>query len=232
MLLFFAKRILMELLYYFLEILVLLFKRKIQEIKSVGILFLPGLGMGDLIMLSPAIQKIAEIFSGAEITLITWIPDAIEFKNIKTLNHRKAKGLRFDLVVSPTLNIHHIKYIFSSKYWAGYFSKAVIQSNFGAPQLAYRQRDEHYLWRGVQLIKALDQKRGSRLESEYMEGSVTYPPIICQEPSFFKSELLESKYAVAGVFLKLEDRQWPLQKCAVVIKECLKRGYIEKVVLS
>lgn len=231
MLRYFAKRILMELLYYFLEIWALLFKRKIRGIKSVGILFFPRLGMGDLIMLSPAIQKIAEIFSAAEITLVTWVPDAVEFKKIKTLDFNKAKDARFDLVISPTLNIHHIKYIFSAKYWVGYFSKSTIQSNFAAQKNSYNQQDEHYLWRGVQLIKSLDQDKGSELERQYRKGSVIYPSIACHEPALFKTELFGKRYAAVGVFLKFEDRQWSLEKCAALLHNLLQRGYFERIVL-
>ena len=228
-----SKLLLMEFLYLGGEIWGLIKRRKgLEGVKKVGILFLPNLGIGDLVMLSPAIKKIGEIFQDAEVFLITWVEPIIDFGKIKIIGIPEFQKIKksFDLLISPTLNLRHFPFIFQTKYWLGYFAKPKIQSNFGAKKLSYHLKKEHYLWRGIRLLKALNEEEGNLLEKKAKERSIVYPELISQEPSFFK-ELKGEKYLALAPISKWPDRQWPLEKFSELIRQIFNKRLFNKIVI-
>ncbi len=183
---------------------------------KIGILFLKSLGIGDLIMMSPLILKIREMYPRAEIELITWVPEIMKLEGVKWKS-KKTAGNKFDLLISPSLNLKHIPWIFRAKYWIGYFAKNRIQSNFLKSKLGFEPRSDHYLKRGFSLIKAM----GDELEPEY--------------PSFLKEEVEKYKgenYALFAPFSNWEERQWPLKYWAEAINCVLEKELVEKVILA
>lgn len=220
-------------LFVCLQALAFLSRKKAGQVYTVGILFLPVLGLGDLVMLSPIVQKIQKLFKGAKISLITWTPDFIDFDEVEYVDYKKVleKKMKFDLIISPTLNLKHILYIFRAKYWIGYFATNKIQSNFASEKYSYEFQDEHYIWRGIRVIKSLNDPEGGKMIERGLNKNFSYPKIKTSKPEYFDSMLGECKYLVLGVFSKWEDRQWPMENSAVVAREALERGYVEKVVL-
>jgi len=228
------KLILMNFLYLLLVIQSFLKRREsLQNIKRIGILFLPRLGIGDLVMLSPAIQKIAEIFKGSEIFLITWVEPILDFKGITIIKPQEFKNRRrqFDLLISPTLNLRHLPFVFRAKYWVGYFAKPKIQANFPIKKYSYHLRLEHYLWRGIRLVKALNEQQGNFLEKEAHNKNVVYPELICQEPSYFENSLKEEKYLALAPISKWADRQWPIKNFGEIIRKIFRDRLLTKAVI-
>jgi len=182
---------------------------------KIGILFLKSLGIGDLIMMSPVILKIREMYPRAEIELITWVPEIMKLERVEWKNRETASN-NFDLLISPSLNLKHIPWIFKAKYWIGYFAKNRIQSNFLKSKLGFDPRSDHYLKRGFSLIRAM----GDKLEPRY--------------PSFLKEEVKKYKgedYALIAPFSNWEERQWPLKYWAEIINHILEKELVEKVIL-
>lgn len=229
----FSKIILMHLLYVFVEFYAFLTKRKFSSPKIIGILHLQGLGFGDLIMLSPAIQKIPEIFPQSKIYLITDYEPIVDFSFIEWIspeNWRKKK-IKADLLISPTLLLRHFFWIFKAKYWAGYFALAKIQSNFGLKSYSFHLKKEHYLWRGIRLIKAFDREKGEELEREARAYKIAYPPLLFKEPSYFKNNLQGRSYLVLAPFSKQLERQWPIANFAKLIEKIFQLRKFEKIVI-
>jgi ADP-heptose:LPS heptosyltransferase len=183
-------------------------------------------------MLSPAIQEIANVFPQAEINLVFWAEPVVNFKNIKTISLAEFKnnGIKYDFIISPTLNSRHLKFINRASHWFGYFSKPKTQSNFSLKSCSYDLKSEHYLWRGIRLVKILDQERGEVLEKQALAKEVVYPELITERPSYFDS-LEQEKYLVVAPVSKFGGKQWPLKNFSQIIQKLAVERKITKVVL-
>lgn len=227
----FFKLFLMNILFILLELYS--FKKKtLREVNTVGILFLPPLGIGDLVMLSPAIQYIKNIFPQATISIVTWVPSIINFEGIEVVNYKKLKSKNFDLIISPALNLKHLEYIFKSRYWFGYFTKSVSQSNFSKENCYYDLRNEHYLHRALRLVALFSRFTKSQFNLNLLkENNLIYPEIKQDKPAFFDSRLAGSEYFVLGALSKWPDRQWPVEKFAEVVSLILDKKLADKLVI-
>lgn len=221
----------MSILFFFLEIFSFK-KKRLEKVDTVAILFLPPLGIGDLVMLSPAIQNIKNIFPHSKISLITGLPSIIKFEGIEFVNYKMLNKSNFDLVISPTLNLRHIIYILKSKFWIGYFAKPISQSNFSTEKCVYDLRDEHYLLKTSRLISLLAKCSGQKLEGDILEkNNLTYPCINQEKPALFDGQLGSSDYLVLGALSKWPDRQWPVEKFVEVISWALDSHLVDKIVI-
>lgn len=226
-----VKIFIMNVLFFFLEAFSFN-KKKLGNINNIAILFLPPLGIGDLVMLSPAIRLIKNIFPQAKISLLTWIPGIINFEGIEFVNYKNIDNKSFDLVISPTLNLRHLKYILKSKYWIGYFTKSVSQSNFCLEKCRYDLRSEHYLFRTLRLTSMLGDYVGSKLnQADFKESGVIYPSIIQEKPKLFDDQLNGCEYFVLGALSKWPDRQWPMQKFVEVVTWVFENKLADKLVI-
>jgi ADP-heptose:LPS heptosyltransferase len=227
------KILVMEICCLFVELAGFLFKKRRPDFSTsnlkVGVLFL-DLGFGDLIMLSPIIQILERIFKHSDVYLITQIPQIMKLENIKWISQKEARRQKFDIIISPTLNLHHLPYIFKTEYWLGYFAKPKVQSNFSKNSPTYDPRFEHYILRGVRIIKILDKKRGIELEKQVKAEKVSYPQLILKEPKIFKN-LENIPYLIIAPFSKSKERQWPFPYFAKLIKSLLKKGIVKKIVV-
>jgi ADP-heptose:LPS heptosyltransferase len=124
-----------------------------------------------------------------------------------------------------------LPFVFRAKYWVGYFAKPKIQSNFPIKKYSYHLRLEHYLWRGIRLIKALNEEEGNFLEKEARNKNIVYPELICQEPSYFKNLLKEEKYLALAPISKWPDRQWPIENFREVIRRIFFERLVTKIVI-
>lgn len=227
----YIKILAMNILFIFLELCS--FKKKtLGEISNIGVLFLPPLGIGDLIMLSPAIQYIKNIFPQAKISLITTVPPIVNFEGIEFINYKKLKDENFDLVISPTLNLKHLKYILKSRYWFGYFVKPISQSNFFQKKCGYDLRGEHYLHRTLKLVGLLGEAAKRELDPKIIkENNLIYPEIKQDKPDLFDNLLGGYKYFVLGALSKWPDRQWPVEKFVEVISLVLDKNLVDKLII-
>jgi len=228
------KVLIMQKSFLFVELSKIFLKRKkIDFSKSklkVGILFLKPLGFGDFIMLSPIIKILEKIFKQSDIYLITWAPKIIRFERVKYITKKQASKQKFDVLISPTLNLHHLFYIFKARYWIGYFGKTRLQSNFLKTSFKYNARLDHFLSRGLGLINALDKDKGTELNRQIKEKRVLYSDLILEKPEVF--EKLENKnYLVVAPFSQYQERQWSFSYFAEVIKGLLEKKVIEKVII-
>ncbi len=229
-----AKQGIKSLLFLFLEIYGFLKRKKLFEIKHVGILFCRPLGIGDLVMLSPLIQKIKTAFPEASVTLVTWVPAFIRWEGIDIMSCDDARNSKkqFDIVISPTLALKHIRFMLNTRYWLGYFSGTRSQTNIaGIRTTSYDPRSEHYIWRGIRLLTSVDATQGVGLETCARQKQLEYPSFITTQPSYF--DTLENKrYLVVSIFSHWEDRQWPLDRFVEVIKDTVAEYHIDRVVLT
>ena len=227
------KKFLMNFCFLILEVYSFLRKGQLKDFEKlnlkIGILFLKPLGFGDLIMLSPAIEAFFKIFPNSEIFLITSLPKVINFEKIKYLSKDQAKKKKFDLIISPTLNLRHFPFVFKASFWLGYFSKPKIQSNFVKESKSYDGRKEHYLLRAIKLIEVLDKNLAEKFLEGIKKKTLKYPEIILKKPAFF--EEIEKPYLALAPFSFWEERQWPLSYFREVIKEILKKKLVKKIVI-
>lgn len=204
--------------------------------QKIAILFL-DLGIGDSVMLSPIIQKIADIFSQSKVFLITPTEEIINFKNIEYLKEEEFKKIKkeFDLIISPTLCLWHFPYIFSAKNWIGYFAKTKIHANFNFLKnkdiIYYKPIREHYIIRGINLIKAIDKEAGDEMERNFNNKSIEYPFLLSKEPAYFKDELEGKKYLALAPVCKSLAKQWPLMNFVEICRYLFKNKGLDKIVL-
>ena len=227
------KVLTMNILYVLVEFWgVLRRKSKLENPQKICVLFLRNLGIGDLVMLSPSIQALKDVFPQAEIDLVFWSDSVINFQGIRTisLSEFKSNGIKYDLIISPTLNSRHLKFINRAAHWFGYFAKPKLQANFSINKYSYQIVKEHYLWRGIYLIKALNKERGDLLEKQALSKDVIYPELLAERPSYFGG-LENEKYLVVAPVSKFEDRQWPLKRFSQIIQKLAMERKITKVVL-
>lgn len=224
------KQLIMILLYLILELWALIKgQKRIENPKKIVILFLKNLGIGDLVMLSPAIQGIADSFSNSEIDLVTWVPEVIKFERINFVKPENYQFKDVDLVISPTLNLKHFPYIFKAKNFIGYFAWTKIQSNFKVKKYSYKLRGEHYLLRGIRLIKSLNKEEGIRLDNNFNGHTLIYPDLLIRAPQNFES-YKDYKYLAIAPVSKWPDRQWPIERLAFVLEGLLNKGLVERIV--
>jgi ADP-heptose:LPS heptosyltransferase len=200
--------------------------------QKICVLFLRNLGIGDLVMLSPTIQAIADVFPQAEIDLVFWTEPIMNFKNIKTISLEEFKnnGIKYDLIISPTLNSRHLRFISRASHWFGYFAKPTVQANFPIGKYSYQIMGEHYLWRGIHLIQALNKEVGELLEKQALAKEIIYPELIMERPSYFDN-LENEKYLVVAPVSKFNVKQWPLKNFSQIIQKLAMERKITKVVL-
>ena|GEM_PF-4885930 len=223
----------MNILYVLVEFWgVLKRKSKLENPQKICVLFLRNLGIGDLVMLSPSIQALKDVFPQAEIDLVFWSEPIINFQGIRTLSlsEFKANGIKYDLIISPTLNSRHLKFINRATHWFGYFAKPKLQANFLMEKYSYDLRKEHYLWRGIYLIKALDKEKGDLLERQALSREMIYPELLAERPGYFDN-LENEKCLVVAPASKFEDRQWSLKNFSKVIQYLAMERKITKVIL-
>ena len=225
------KKIVMRALFLTVAIYARLARRQPERVKKVGILFLPILGIGDLVMLSPVIQALIDLYPNAAVTLITWVPEIIQFKNIRIITRDMARAERFDLIISPALSLRHLPFIFKSRLWCGYFATNRVQSNFGAPQTEYDFDRGHYLLRGIAVLAALDPDSALAWEERFKTKKIPYPTLITKEPGYFSEALSGARYAVFTIHAQFVDRSWPVENFVAVGEYLISSGLVDKIVL-
>ena len=172
-----------------------------RSFQDIAILFLPSLGIGDLIMISPFIFKVAEHFPDRRIYLITRhtllfdLPDNVIVKtHIDAIPHP-----RHTLLISPSLSLNHARGLIRFPMILGYFLStrllSTIQRDTEATRMAPGKR--HYLHRTLPLL--------NQLEIPYDADNFAYPALKDHkaEPS------LPSNYLTATPFCLWQEKRLP-----------------------
>lgn len=223
---FFVKKLLLFIVNFVVSIIFYKkYKFKHKEVKNIGILFTKNLGIGDLVMLSPGIEKIAKIFRKSNIDLITWIPEVITFSdNVNWVSEAKGLQKKYDLIISPTLNLLHLKFIFKAKYYIGYFSNFSLKANFKYKKQTYNERTDHYLNRIDAIIFSLKKNKHKKITKD------KYNNLKDNQNKIFTQYNLSNNYVVFGAFSKWIDRQWNLDDIVKTIDYLITTKGVKEVV--
>lgn len=125
---------------------------------TIYIFVLKPLGIGDIIMLSAFIQKVAGMFPTIKTFLATEYKPFIKFAETDWVHPKNIskKQLARSLVISPTLSWRHAKFGFFAKYHLGYFLSPRLMCNFDNTKFIYDGHLRHYIDRTIPLIKVLE----------------------------------------------------------------------------
>lgn len=227
------KKIAMRLLFMLLWFYGKVTRRHQQNVKTVGILFLPVLGIGDLIMLSPFLESLGECFFGAKVYLVTTIPVFLEWQNVEVISpiELKKRKIKFDLIISPTLNLRHLAFVFKARLWIGYFANTICQSNFIGGKCDYDAREDHYALRALHLIRLINKEKYDVLKSQVANRALTYPQYLLSISDKFDKNLVGERYLVLGALSKWPDRQWSVENFVSVINWVLENNIVDKIIL-
>ena len=176
---------------------------------DVVILIQKPLGIGDLVMLSPLVILLEEKFIKNNIYIVTEYEKFIDFNRAFWIHPSSPKkySLANSIVISPMLVFTHLKYIFQSKYFIGYFFSNKLTSNFMKSEYKYSLTSGHYLRKIFPILDALD--------IEYDKENLSYPRIMTTD--FARN----SDDVVIAPYVNWEERQFPLSKFVSLIHSLL-----------
>ena len=176
---------------------------------DVVILIQKPLGIGDLVMLSPLVILLEEKFIKNNIYIVTEYEKFIDFNRAFWIHPSSPKkfSLANSIVISPMLVFTHLKYIFQSKYFIGYFFSNKLTSNFMKSEYKYSLTSGHYFRKIFPILDALD--------IEYDKENLSYPRIMTTD--FTRN----SDNVVIAPYVNWEERQFPLSKFVSLIHSLL-----------
>ena len=176
---------------------------------DVIILIQKPLGIGDLVMLSPLVILLEEKFIKNNIYIVTEYEKFIDFNRAFWIHPSSPKkySLANSIVISPMLVFTHLKYIFQSKYFIGYFFSNKLTSNFMKSEYKYSLTSGHYFRKIFPILDALD--------IEYDKENLSYPRIMTTD--FTRN----SDNVVIAPYVNWEERQFPLSKFVSLIHSLL-----------
>jgi len=177
---------------------------------DVIILIQKPLGIGDLVMLSPLVILLEEKFIKNNIYIVTEYEKFIDFERASWINPSSSKkySLANSIVISPMLVFTHLKYIFQSKYFIGYFFSNKLISNFMKNEYKYPFTSGHYFRKIFPVLDALD--------IEYDKENLIYPRIMTTNLG------CNSNDVVIAPYVNWEERQFPLSRFVSLIHSLLK----------
>lgn len=168
---------------------------------NIVVLMLKPLGIGDLVMLSPILILLREKFSQSNICLVTEYEEFIIADGVNWIHPRELSPslLRNSLVISPSFTFKHLRYMFRSKYFLGYFSSNRLVSNFSKTQHKYSFTCEHYFEKVFPILDVLC--------IEYNRDKLPYPKINTGE---FNQNYRDA--IVLAPYSNWPERQFPVEK--------------------
>ena len=206
-------------------LLALMKKRQYEKdnLRDITILFLPPLGIGDLIMISPFVRILQKEFKGHKVKVLTHLPPLFEEINfvkfegyLKAIETVKAS----DLIVSPTLCLRHSLFLPFSKLFIGYFSNCFVQSNFvkGGAQSRYDPKNDNYTDRAFTILRLLGIKN----------EDASFPIIKCHSPPIS----LPERYIVVSPYGKLKEKRLPVSKYVKLLKTIIDEFQIPIILIG
>ncbi len=224
------KKIISQFLFWAIEIYAMVSKQFLKSYSHVVIPFYKTVGVGDFVMLSPVVNRLAKLIPHKEIYIITELPDFISFpENVKIVKPKDGSSKKEGgLLLSLFLNLKHFPLIFKNTYWEGYFSKTISQSNLiGANRKKYDGQNMHYLERALPFIPAFfpNEKTYELFENNEIE----YPEI--KKEIFSKIDNIEGRVLTVGLFSQFDHSLWDFGKAAKLIDAWFQDGKIQNIVI-
>jgi len=172
---------------------------------DVIILFKRPLGIGDLVMLSPLVILLEGKFIKNNIYIVTEYEKFIDFDRASWIHPSSFKkcSLANSIVISPMLVFTHLKYMFQSKYFIGYFFSNKLTSNFMKNEYKYSFTSGHYFRKIFPILDALD--------IEYDRENLSYPRFMTTDFACSSDDVVIAPY------VNWKERQYPLFKFVSLI---------------
>jgi ADP-heptose:LPS heptosyltransferase len=177
---------------------------------DVVVLIQKPLGIGDLVMLSPLVILLEEKFIKDNIYIVTEYEKFIDFDRASWIHPSSLSkfSLANSIVISPMFVFTHLKYIFKSKYFIGYFFSNKLTSNFMKNEYKYSFTNGHYFKKIFPILDALD--------IEYDKEHLSYPRMTTSDLDRNSDDVVIAPYA------NWKERQFPLSKFVSLIHSLLK----------
>lgn len=210
------RTIIKRLILKFLEIvynIVNIFKKKkifsLELVDKIVLLHTKPLGLGDLVLLSPFYLLIIKNAQNP-IFIVSDYPQFLEFGNAKWLRPSEANDEFFinSLVISPTLTLSHLKYVFKSEFYIGYFISNRLISNFYDVYYKYDAVKEHYLNKTFPIL--------NKLRIPYDRNKFEYPKV-----SNMDFSIKVRKYIIVAPYSNWEERQYSSNNYIKLLKNIL-----------
>jgi ADP-heptose:LPS heptosyltransferase len=187
-----------------------LFKNRLQldieNVSDIVILIQKPLGIGDLIMISPLVLLLEKKFRHHNIIIVTEYEKFLHFDRVKWIcpsSFSKSLIKKKILVISPMLTFSHLKYMFQSKYFIGYFFSNKLVSNFIRSDYKFSFKNEHYLIKMLPILDALD--------IQYDKDHFNYPKVMSID------EVSYSNNIVIAPYVNWKERQLPQSRLVPLI---------------
>jgi len=200
-----------------------IFKKKkvfsLESIDKVVLLHTKPLGLGDLVLLSPFYLLVIKNIQ-KPIFIVSDYPQFLEFYNTKWLKPDEVNDEFFknSLVISPTLTLPHLKYIFKSKFYLGYFILNRLISNFSKKYYKYDAVNEHYLDKTFPIL--------DELKISYDRNELKYPKV------FDNSSLeLPDQYVVFAPYANWKEKQYSKNNYLDIINKIYKINSCVNIIL-
>lgn len=214
------KKLFKKTIFFILNFFSFFIKIKKIDSKNLNIIILlrKPLGIGDLVMLSPFIFLVEKKFDN--IFIVSEYDEFLLFKKSKWIkpNSLDDNLLNNSLVISPTLAFSHLKYMFKSKYFLGYFTSNKLISNIVKINYRYNPKKEHYLKKTFPLMDIL--------EIEYDKDNFIYPEIKCNEYR------INNNYITIAPYSNWMERQYPFNNYIELIFQLLKVTNINIILIG
>ncbi|MEM9885720.1 MAG: glycosyltransferase family 9 protein [Bacteroidota bacterium] len=202
------------------------------QVKRIALAFLPDLGIGDLMMLSPIIERIALHFNDSKIHLLTKHPAFIQFPQNVAFVKPEEVASQYDLLLSISPHLKHAKYIHSSKFWCGYFFSTQIISNISDTESkSCDVHRAHHIHKGSLILK---EKRLFGKRFEVLPERIIYPNLIRDQDYLERLQiqyLSAKKYLTLGIFPQFRQSEWSLTKFAFIVNALFEADLFDNLVL-
>lgn len=185
-------------------------------------MFLKNLGFGDILMLSPIVHYLKITYPGSRIYIITEWEKLFEYDDLVWVKPSDFCD-RVDLLISPTSNIRHARWILRANMFLGYFCTGKLLGNISNFNRKYFiNHNEHYLKRLLPIFNVLLDVGYEKFLVDLMERSVIYPRLLSAE--YHDVNLCNISYASIHLCNDDYDREWNYDNVIHLIHE-LSNGY-------
>jgi ADP-heptose:LPS heptosyltransferase len=172
------------------------------------VMMLRPLGLGDIAMLSPFVEALADVANGAPVYLVTEHEPFLRLERARWIHPDDVRERRLAtaLVISPTLSWRHLRWLRHANQYIGYFLSNRLISSFPVPEGRYDPRTDHYFDRVRPILAAL----GASPEH------IRYPEVL--ENGDDPAELPPAYICVAP-FSNWPERQYPADRFRHVVSK-------------
>ena len=157
-------------------------------------------------MLSPIVHYLKITYPGSRIYIITEWEKLFEYDDLVWVKPNEFGG-RFDLLISPTINIRHSPWILKTNIFIGYFNKGKLIGNILKSMHEYSiNHNEHYLKRLLPIFKVLSVSCYEKFCADLDKGRIVYPKL--SSSKYLNLSLHNLNYASIHLCNDDYDREW------------------------